>query len=111
MLRKEWGFKGVTVSDYYAIKEVQTKYKYAATPAEDARDCIDAGTNMDLPLGGTYNVLPKAMAEGTIPQSLVDQSVRRVLMLKFKLGLMNSPNTGETAATYDINSQDNRNRA
>ena len=111
MLRKEWGFEGVTVSDYYAIKEVQTKYKYAATPAEAARDCLEAGTDVDLPLGGTYNVLPQAMADGTIPASLVDQSVRRVLMLKFKLGLMDAPKTDDTAATYDINSQDNRDRA
>ncbi len=113
ILRKELGFTGVTVSDYYAIKEVQSKYKYAATPEETALDCLKAGTDVDLPIGETYSMLPKAMADGTVRTNLVDRAVRDMLMLKFKLGLMDPPavQAQEANASYDLDPSENRERA
>jgi beta-glucosidase len=111
VLRKEWGFDGVTISDYFAIKEVQTKYKYAATPEEAAKDCLEAGLDVDLPLGATYSLLPQAMADGTVPTSLVDRAVRDMLMLKLKLGLLDAAPADDAAGSYDLDSPDNRARA
>jgi beta-glucosidase len=91
VLRGEWGFKGVVVSDYYAIEDLQKLHHVAATPEEAARLALKAGVDIDLPSVGAYATLVQQVRNGTVPAALIDQAVRRLLALKFRAGLFENP--------------------
>ncbi len=107
ILRDEWGWPGVVVSDYNAIGELQN-HGLASNLKEAARLAIQAGTDIDMESGAYYNHLAELVEEGTIPMELVDRSVRRVLRLKFRLGLFEQPYTDESLAEKTILSPDFR---
>ncbi len=89
-LRGEWGFDGITVSDYGAVREM-IEHGYCADEKECAR--VAANNMIDLEMmSSTYvNYLPGLVAEGKVPQKTVDNMVERVLALKEKLGLFENP--------------------
>jgi beta-glucosidase len=91
VLRGEWGFQGVVVSDYYAIEDLQTLHHIAATPEEAARLALKAGVDIDLPSVAAYATLLKQVRDGTVPVALIDQAVRRLLTLKFRAGSFENP--------------------
>ena len=91
VLRGEWGFKGAVMSDYYAIEDLQKLHHVAATPEEAARLALKAGVDIDLPGVGAYATLTQQVRQGLVPQALIDQAVRRLLALKFRAGLFESP--------------------
>jgi beta-glucosidase len=86
ILREEWGFEGIVVSDYYALKELIV-HGIAANEEEACLLSIQAGTDMDMHSGIYMEYLPKLIGEGRVPEELVDQAVRRILAVKVKLGL------------------------
>jgi beta-glucosidase len=90
ILRRELGFNGVVVSDYDAITELQ-EHGVAASSAEADKLAMKAGVDMDLHSGSYLQNLPKLVKEGKIPESLVDDAVRKVLTMKFELGLFDNP--------------------
>jgi beta-glucosidase len=90
VLRGEWGFDGFVTSDWAGIHELLA-HGVAADPAEAARKAILAGVDMDM-VGGFYiKHLPDEVRAGRVPQSVVDESVRRVLRVKMRLGLFDKP--------------------
>ncbi|HEV7358700.1 MAG TPA: glycoside hydrolase family 3 N-terminal domain-containing protein, partial [Steroidobacteraceae bacterium] len=91
VLRGEWGFQGVVVSDYYAIEDLQKLHHIAATPEEAARLALKAGVDIDLPSVGAYATLVQQVRNGTVPVALIDQAVRRLLTLKFLAGSFENP--------------------
>jgi len=91
VLRGEWGFQGVVVSDYYAIEDLQTLHHIAATPEEAARLALKAGVDIDLPSVAAYATLVQQVRNGTVPVALIDQAVRRLLTLKFRAGSFENP--------------------
>jgi beta-glucosidase len=93
VLRKELGFKGVVVSDWQDIIHLYTTHHVADSPAEAVRMAIDAGIDMSMvPLDYSFfNLLKQNVQSGRIPQSRIDQSVRRILRLKLQLGLFRNP--------------------
>ncbi|APG61865.1 beta-glucosidase [Sphingorhabdus lutea] len=91
VLRGEWGFKGMVVSDYFAIDEMVTRHKIAANNAEAAILALNAGVDTDLPNGASYEFLVKLVREGKVKESAVDMAVRRMLRLKFNAGLFENP--------------------
>jgi beta-glucosidase len=91
VLRCEWGFQGAVVSDYYAIEDLQKLHHIAATPEEAARLALRAGVDLDLPGVGAYATLTQQVRAGTVSEALIDQSVRRLLTLKFRAGLFEAP--------------------
>jgi len=91
VLRGEWGFQGAVVSDYYAIEDLQKLHHIAATPEEAARLALRAGVDIDLPGVGAYATLTQQVRAGTVSEALIDQSVRRLLSLKFRAGLFEAP--------------------
>jgi beta-glucosidase len=91
VLRGEWGFQGAVVSDYYAIEDLQKLHHIAATPEEAARLALRAGVDLDLPGVGAYATLTQQVRAGTVSEALIDQSVRRLLLLKFRAGLFEAP--------------------
>jgi beta-glucosidase len=91
VLRKEWGFDGLVVSDYFAIDEMIQKHHIATDCAGAAKYAIEAGVDIELPYGKCYAELPALVRSGQVPEALIDESAARVLRAKFELGLFDHP--------------------
>lgn len=90
VLRKEWGFDGFVTSDWVGIGEL-INHGIAADGAEAARKAILAGVDMDM-MGLLYiQHLPDEVRAGRVPESVIDESVRRILRTKIRLGLFDQP--------------------
>jgi beta-glucosidase len=87
VLRQEFGFQGLVVSDYSGIDRLQQSQHIAADITAAGKLALEAGVQMELPAPVAYVKLEKQIAAGTIPEKLVDDAVRAVLTVKFKLGL------------------------
>ncbi|RFP15418.1 beta-glucosidase [Duganella sp. BJB488] len=98
VLREEWGFKGVTVSDYFGINELITRHKLAATPKEAALAAFKAGVDIETPDGQAYKTLGELVREKKIAEKDIDAVVRRILELKFLAGLFEQPYVDAKAA-------------
>ncbi len=99
ILRKEWGFDGFVVSDWDAIGELRD-HSIAADGDAAARKALEAGVDMDME-GNLYGtVIASQVRAGRIPESVVDEAARRILRVKFALGLFEHPYTAEGPA-YD----------
>ena len=94
ILRGEWRFDGFVVSDYTAIAELIT-HGLAANGAEAARAALEAGVDMEM-VSRLYNQnLPLLVREGALSMTAIDNAVRRVLRIKFRLGLFERPYADE----------------
>jgi len=93
VLRKEWGFKGFVVSDWTAIEEL-IRHGVAADRGEAGKLAIDAGVDLDMVSRIYMKELPELVRSGKVKEEVVDESVRRVLRMKFKLGLFDDPYRG-----------------
>ncbi len=92
VLRREWGYKGSVVSDYFAIKELNTRHKlYGTDMAAAGRRALDAGVDMELPDAEGWSTLAQMVKSGQVPQAQVDNAVRRILTMKFQMGLFENP--------------------
>jgi beta-glucosidase len=92
VLRREWGYKGSVVSDYFAIKELNTRHKlYGTDMAAAGRRALDAGVDMELPDAEGWMTLAQMVKSGQVPQEQVDIAVRRILTMKFQMGLFENP--------------------
>ncbi|HEX7987167.1 MAG TPA: glycoside hydrolase family 3 N-terminal domain-containing protein [Duganella sp.] len=98
VLREEWGFKGVTVSDYFGIRELVTRHKLAANVKEAALYAFKAGVDIETPDGEGYLTLAELVKERRIAEKEIDVVVRRVLTLKFQAGLFEQPYVDAKAA-------------
>src|SRR5713226_1963357 len=89
ILRDELGFKGFVVSDWEDIKKLVTVWHVAANEKEATRMAVMAGIDMSMvPLDYSFaDYLIALVKEGAVPQSRVDEAVRRILRVKFELGL------------------------
>jgi beta-glucosidase len=89
ILRKEWGFDGFVVSDWGAVAELRN-HSIGDGPTV-ARKSLEAGVDMDME-GNLYGtVIASQVRSGKIPESVVDEAVRRILRVKFALGLFDHP--------------------
>jgi beta-glucosidase len=89
ILRKQWGFGGYVVSDCGAIGDIYTNHKFVPTPEEGVASAIRAGT--DLNCGVEYGNLVAAVRTGLLAESEIDQSLGRLLLARFKLGMFDPP--------------------
>jgi len=97
ILRKEWGFQGMVVSDWGAVSEL-LNHSIGADGATVARKALVAGVDMDME-GNLYGTTIAAQVRaGVIPETVVDEACRRILRVKFALGLFEHPYTAESAA-------------
>jgi beta-glucosidase len=93
ILRDELGFKGFTVSDWEDIKRLNGIWRVAATEKEATRMAVMAGVDMSM-VPGSYSfpdLLVELVKEGSVPQARIDEAVRRILRVKFELGLFDDP--------------------
>jgi len=92
VLRREWGYKGSVVSDYFAIKELNTRHHlYGTDMAAAGRRALDAGVDMELPDAEGWSTLAAMVRSGKVPAAQVDNAVRRILTMKFQMGLFENP--------------------
>ena len=98
VLRQEWGFKGVLLSDYFAIREMATRHKMFADAKEAAVAALNATVDFETPDGEAYAHIPALVREGRVSEAQIDAAVRRILTLKFQAGLFENPYVDEAAA-------------
>jgi beta-glucosidase len=112
ILRKEWGFGGFIVTDYTSINEM-VNHGVAADDKAAGEMAIRAGVDMDLQGGIFQKHLAQSVKEGKVSIALIDEAVRRILELKFKMGLFDNPYKfcDETREKQTILSADNRQSA
>ena len=90
VLRNDWGFKGMVVTDYSAIQELEN-HRVAKNGAQAAEKAIKAGVDMDMQDGLFDKELPKLVKEGKVKESTINRAVKNVLKMKFELGLFKHP--------------------
>jgi beta-glucosidase len=96
ILRREWGFKGVVISDYGSIRET-IAHGIALDGRTAAEKAFSAGVDIDLESNLFSRQLSDLVRSGEVPQEKIDQAVRRVLRIKLALGLFDHPYTPEPA--------------
>ena len=95
ILRKEWGFRGLVVSDWGSIGEL-IPHGIANDGATAARRALLAGVDMDMVSNLYHENLLELVRSGRVPEAAIDESVRRVLRVKFALGLFDHPYADES---------------
>lgn len=89
LLRNEWGFNGLLVTDYNSIGEMNT---HGVAPLKEATArALNAGTDMDMVSYGFLNTLEESLKEGTVTEERINEACRRVLEMKYRLGLFEDP--------------------
>ncbi|MEL6559993.1 MAG: glycoside hydrolase family 3 N-terminal domain-containing protein [Bacteroidota bacterium] len=97
VLRKEWGFEGYVVSDYYALRELNDRqglfgHGVASNTEEAAELAVEAGVNIELPERDVYHESLKSLIEkGVVTEKQIDDLVGSMLAVKFRLGLFENP--------------------
>ena len=94
ILKKEWGFKGFVVSDWNSVGEVMA-HGVAIDGATAARKAFLAGVDMDMVSNLYHRNMMQLVQSGRVSQSAIDDAVRRILRVKFAMGLFEHPYTDE----------------
>ncbi|MFP7472277.1 beta-glucosidase BglX [Niallia taxi] len=97
ILREEWGFNGVLISDWGAVKEL-IPHGVADDEAEAARMAITAGVDIEMMTPCYISSLQSLIETGKVEEALLDEAVMRILKLKDKLGLFQNPYRAADAA-------------
>ena len=113
VLRKEWGFKGFVVSDYYAIWELGYRpdthgHCVAKDKKESCALAVRAGVNIEFPEPDCYLHLVELVHKGVLKESQLDELVAPMLFWKFKMGLFDDPYVNPDEAARLVGSEKNR---
>ncbi len=110
VLRGEWKFDGFVVSDYTSVKEL-LNHGVAANDKEAAQAALNAGVDMEM-VSRLFNQQgPELLKEGKVSQATIDEAVRRILRIKFRLGLFEHPYTAEAPESDSLLTRANRTAA
>jgi beta-glucosidase len=92
ILRNEWSFKGIVVSDYHTVRTLAQYHRVAKDRTEAAAMALKAGIDVELPHTDCYGgPLHEAVRKGMVTEELTDKVVTRILKMKFELGLFENP--------------------
>ena len=110
VLRGEWGFDGFVVSDYESVREL-INHGLVTDEAGAARAGLNAGVDMEM-VSRLYNRYGEQLIkDGTLSQAAIDEAVRRVLRIKFRLGLFEKPYVDEARETAALLSREHQDAA
>ncbi len=100
VLRKELGFEGLIVTDWEDIIRLHTRHNVAGTPRAAVVMAVNAGIDMSMVPNdfSFFDLLKEAVQKNEVPVSRIDDAVRRILLLKFRLGLYENPYPEAAAA-------------
>ncbi len=110
ILRDEWNFDGVLLSDYDAVGEL-VKHGISANLADAAREAISKNLDMDMESGAYQKNLAQLVKDKKVDQKILDEAVRRVLRLKNKLGLFENPYANVEREKITLLTAENRRHA
>ncbi len=99
ILRREWGFQGFVVSDYGAIAELKA-HGIALDDATAAGKALSAGVDMDMESNLLRTEVPALIKDNRMPPTILDEAVRRILRVKFAMGLFDHPYADPGAPVY-----------
>lgn len=108
LLREQWGFDGLVVSDYFSINQLAEYHHIVGSKEEAAALALQAGLDVELPSTDCYgSPLHRAVTSGLLDEATLDQAVSRVLRMKFMLGLFEQPyvDPARTASVFDTPEQ------
>lgn len=94
VLRDEWGFDGVVVTDWASASEM-ISHGFAADSKEVALKSVNAGVDMEMVSYTFVKELPALIKEGKVKESTIDEAVRNILRIKYRLGLFDTPYVDE----------------
>ena len=106
ILRKEWGFTGYVVSDYSGVDIVYSNHLMADSYNDATAMCLSNG--LDIQLANSNDSLLMLVESGAIDESVINESVKRVLKTKFELGLFDNPFVDEKAADAIVRGDEHR---
>ncbi|MDQ2921116.1 MAG: glycoside hydrolase family 3 C-terminal domain-containing protein [Acidobacteriota bacterium] len=107
VLRGEWKFDGFVVSDYTSVKEL-INHGLAANDKDAAREALNAGVDMEM-VSRLFNQQgPELLKKGEVSQATIDEAVRRILRIKFRLGLFEHPYSDEARESSSLLTSENR---
>jgi beta-glucosidase len=95
VLRDEWGFEGVLVTDYDNVGRLVYDQRVCADYAEAAAAALKCGNDMLMETRQAYEGCLEALRRGILSESVVDEAVRRILTLKVRMGLFENPRRGD----------------
>jgi beta-glucosidase len=106
VLRKEWGFTGLTVSDYTAVEQLAVLQHVARDNAAAGLLAFKSGTDMELPTPSGYPALVAAVKDGKLTEKELDEAVGRLLTAKFRAGLFEHPYADEDRAAAEVGNKE-----
>jgi beta-glucosidase len=91
ILRDEWGFQGIVVSDFFGVRYNLDTHRVARDTADAARLAVAAGVDIDMPRLESYQYLVGLVRSGRVGEALIDRAVRRILRAKIAMSLFEHP--------------------
>jgi beta-glucosidase len=110
VLRKEWGFDGMVVSDYTSVVEL-INHGVAADEADAARQALSAGVDMEMVSRSYATHVPRLLPAGKLTMAVLDEAVRRVLRVKLRAGLFDAPYADENRERATLSKPESRTAA
>lgn len=108
VLRREWGFQGLVVSDYFAVQQLLDRHGVARDKADAARQALLAGVDLELPDPDTYGELAGLVRAGQVAEATLDAAVARVLRAKLVSGVFDEPYVDPAEAERVANAPEHR---
>lgn len=108
ILRDKWSFSGIVISDYYAVLMLNTFHHIAESPDQAGWIALKAGTDQELPVPNCLNnIFKENVLAGIYSIDIVDRAVKRILQLKFMLGIFENPyiSYSDTKSVFDVPEQ------
>jgi beta-xylosidase len=101
-LRERWGFDGIVVADYFAVRMLHQLHRVTPDAAGSAAAALAAGLDVELPTAECFaSGLGEALDRGLVDEGTLDRAVERVLRVKLALGLFEHPYVDEGAIELD----------
>ncbi|HOW09712.1 MAG TPA: glycoside hydrolase family 3 N-terminal domain-containing protein [Bacteroidales bacterium] len=108
LLRCQWGFKGMIVSDYYGVDQLFNKHFVCNDAMDAAATAFNCGVQFEFPQANMYRILPELARRRIVKKEDIDHAVEQVLTFKFSLGLFENPYVDEKKAAAVSKSQRHR---